>query len=159
MDRINQILNNPEYKQALQMNKEAEKDRIFCKHGIEHQLEVARIAYIISLEKGLPFLKEVIYAAALLHDIGRYLEYEGKLSHEQGSVKLAGTILEDSGFNKEECSMILDAIENHRSISIEELSFQSLLYKADKMSRNCFECNSKELCNWPEEKKNKKIFI
>lgn len=159
MDRVNEILNNHEYKLALQKNQEIEKSRIFCKHGIEHQLDVARIAYIISLEKGLFFTKEVIYAAALLHDIGRYLEYEGKLSHEQGSVKLAKTILADSGFNELESSMILDAIENHRNISDNELSFNTLLYKADKMSRNCFECSAKELCNWSDEKKNKKIII
>lgn len=159
MDRVNEILNNHEYRLALEKNLEAEKARIFCKHGIEHQLDVARIAYIISLEQELLFSKEVIYAAALLHDIGRYLEYEGKLSHDQGSVKLAKTILKDSGFNDAESSMILDAIENHRNISEHELSFHTLLYKADKMSRNCFECSAKELCKWSDEMKNKKIKI
>lgn len=159
MDRINRILIHPEYKQAMDKNFKAERKRIFCKHGIEHQLDVARIAYIMALEQGLPYSKELIYAASLLHDIGRYLEYEGKLSHEEGSVLLAKDILIDSGFSQEETGLILDGIKSHRTKDSDPKSFQGIIYMADKMSRNCFECNSRELCNWTEDKKNKGINI
>ena len=49
-----------------------ERDRKFCLHGIEHSLDTARIGYISILENGLPIDKELFYAAALLHDTGRY---------------------------------------------------------------------------------------
>lgn len=45
---------------------------------MSHLLDVARIAYIRNLEKGYGFRKDVIYAAAVLHDIGKALQYEEK---------------------------------------------------------------------------------
>ena len=49
---------------------------------MSHLLDVARIAYIRNLEKGYGFRKDVIYAAAVLHDIGKALQYEEKVPHE-----------------------------------------------------------------------------
>ena len=51
MERINKISEHPLWKLHMTQLKEAEKDRIFCKHGIEHLLDVARIAYIENLEQ------------------------------------------------------------------------------------------------------------
>ena len=39
---------------------------------MEHFLDVARLMYIYNLEDQAGFSKEMIYAAGLLHDIGRY---------------------------------------------------------------------------------------
>ena len=86
MDKVNEILNNEKYKKYLVMLEELEKDRVFCKHGIEHSLDVARIAYIRVLELELPYSKEIIYAIALLHDIGRVLEYKENIPHHKGSL-------------------------------------------------------------------------
>ncbi len=43
----------------------------YCRHGLEHLLDVARISYIQVLEDGLDYDENVLYAAALLHDIGK----------------------------------------------------------------------------------------
>ena len=74
MDKINEIFLNDKYVKLLNELNELEENRVFCKHGIEHFLDVARIAYIKVLENKLSYSKEVIYAIALLHDIGRVLE-------------------------------------------------------------------------------------
>ena len=70
-----------------------EQDRIFCRHDTTHFLDVARIAYIENLENGLGLAKEEIYAAALLHDIGRHLQYTRGIPHEQASAMEAEGIL------------------------------------------------------------------
>ena len=75
MNKVNEIINNKLFIDKIQKLKLIEKDRIFCKHGIEHLLDVARIAYIKNLEEKLGYDKEVIYGAALLHDLGR-VQYE-----------------------------------------------------------------------------------
>ena len=80
MERVNKICGHPVWKWHMERLAEYEKDRIFCRHGVEHLLDVARIAYIENLEKNSGLSKEIIYGAALLHDIGRYLQYtEGRL--------------------------------------------------------------------------------
>ena len=67
-----------------------EEDRIFCIHDIEHCLDVARISYILAFENGIKIDKEIVYGAALLHDIGRAISVE---NHEIESVKTAREIL------------------------------------------------------------------
>ena len=49
---------------------------------------MARIAYILNMEQDLGLEKEVIYAAAVLHDIGKYAQYEDGTPHEQSERKL-----------------------------------------------------------------------
>ena len=61
---------------------------------MSHLLDVARIAYIRNLEKGYGFRKDVIYAAAVLHDIGKALQYEEKVPHEIAGERIAGEILD-----------------------------------------------------------------
>ena len=78
MKQIDQIMAHPLFKEAMCGIEDAEQDRIFCRHGMEHCLDVARILYIMVLERNLPYRKDMIYATALLHDIGRYEEYRGE---------------------------------------------------------------------------------
>lgn len=155
MDKVNEILNNEKYKKYLVMLEELEKDRVFCKHGIEHSLDVARIAYIRVLELELPYSKEIIYAIALLHDIGRVLEYKENIPHHKGSLILSKEILYETSFEKEKIDKILKAISEHRDISTDELS--KVIYESDKLSRNCFLCKSERDCYWNMDKKNFKI--
>ena len=89
MKRIDQILFHPKYQYALAQIKTWEQDRQFCRHDIGHFLDVARLAYIHCLERGLDVKKDVIYAAALLHDIGRYRQYEAGIPHEEASFDCA----------------------------------------------------------------------
>ncbi len=111
MDKVNEILNNKDYKTYLEELSELEKERVFCNHTIEHFLDVSRIAYIRVLEEGLKYSKEVIYAIGLLHDIGRVLEYKEEIPHHEGSVIIAKDILKETSFTKEEKDEILKGIE------------------------------------------------
>ena len=53
MDRIDKILNHDLFLYHLGRNNAAEADRRFCRHGMVHFLDVARIGTIIALEEGL----------------------------------------------------------------------------------------------------------
>lgn len=155
MERVNRICSHPLWKESLKKIQELEQKRIFCRHTMEHFLDVARIAYIETLEKDLHISKEVIYGAALLHDIGRHLEYTQDIPHEQGSLQIAEEILKECGFEKEEQKEILSAIQGHRR---QETRFANdlagIIYRADKKSRNCAFCAAFQECNWEREKKN-----
>ena len=160
MERVNNIFKHKIYQQEVEKINCFELDRIYCKHGVEHQLEVARIAYITALEQKSSIEKELIYAAALLHDIGRGMQYESKIPHEKASVLLAEIILPECGFLENEINEILNAIDSHRENNKEKLSgLAELIYKADKKARNCFLCKSVDTCYWPEDKKNGSLEI
>ena len=95
MERANRICSHPLWKWHIEQLREAERERIFCRHGIEHLLDVARIAYIENLEQGYGISQEIIYAAALLHDIGRFLQYSQGIPHEIAGAQIAPEILAD----------------------------------------------------------------
>ena len=139
MENINKIINNNLYKESLENLKKYEEDRKFCNHTIEHFIDVARIAYILVLEENINVSKEVIYAIGLLHDIGRVKQYEEGINHDLASVEMSKEI-------------ILNGIENHRSESDNKL--EEIIYKADKLSRQCFNCKAEKECYWSKEKKN-----
>ena len=156
MNRVNRILFHAEYQHALEQIKIWERERKFCRHTLAHFLDVARLAYIRSLEKGLDVKKDVIYAAALLHDIGRHKQYEDGTPHEVASADLADKILPDCSYSREEQAQIRQAILGHRSAQGGECAdvLGRLLYRADKASRNCFACAARADCHWPDEKMN-----
>lgn len=161
MERVDKILNNNVYNQCMASIEKAEENREFCLHDTEHSLAVARIAYIMNLEQNLGFDKECIYAMALLHDIGRCREYEDGIPHHEAGSMLAVEILKSCGFSEEEIYDITSAISSHKQLSKDtsrkELKY--VLYKADKLSRNCFECKMYDECYWDEEKKNQTITL
>lgn len=155
MERVNRIIRHPLWTGALLQIEELEKDRRFCRHDLDHFLHVARMAYIENLEQSLDIPKEHIYAAALLHDIGRGLQYEKGIPHDQASAALAQGILTDCGFGEEEKGAIIDAICAHRRPETAKGNdLPGLIYRADKKSRNCFHCPAEKECNWSREKKN-----
>ena len=157
MSRIDRIIQNPQYVDTLKRLQVLETDRIFCRHDISHFMSVARLMWIEVLEQQLPVDREVVYAAALLHDIGRVAQMEHGIPHEQASAEFAKQILPDAGFNEKELSEVTAAILSHREdSSVSELG--KILYQADKRSRACWCCGASDLCNWPDEKKNKGIF-
>ena len=159
MDRIGNILSNKKFIKYLNKNEKREKARIFCKHTLEHFLDTARIAYIINLENNLNINKEYIYATALLHDIGKWKQYESGIPHEIASSTLAKTILEECSFSEEEIEIINEAILGHRKKEENPKDLIGVISLADKLSRNCFYCKSKDSCNWNDEKKNHSITI
>lgn len=165
MERIERIRNHPLYVSNQQRIDDMEVNRIFCCHGVNHSLDVARILYILVLEQGLSFDKDIIYATALLHDIGRGLQYEESVSHHEVGAQLAKEILTDCDYNEDEIAMITEAIAGHhtgKSYAEQEAdtlhdSFKDLFYRADKLSRNCFDCKASDECYWTQEKRNLQI--
>lgn len=157
MERIDQILQHPAYREALSKIEDLEKTRIFCGHDFTHFLDVARIAYIMNLEEGTKIPKAQIYAAALLHDIGRHEQYLYGTPHHEASAKIAGKILSECGFLEEEKANILEAILEHRAEPGNQSDLSAVLYRADKMSRPCYRCKAEPECHWSDTKKNNTI--
>ena len=158
--RLEAIRRHSLYQTSMHRLLELEQSRIFCRHGMEHLLDVARIAYIENLENHIGIDKELIYAAALLHDIGRGLQYTQGIPHDQAGAKLAEEILRDCGFDGEEQREILDAISSHRDIQSRDCrKLAGVLYRADKRSRMCGFCKASGECNWSEEKKNHQLYV
>ncbi|MGH4121650.1 MAG: HD domain-containing protein [Clostridium sp.] len=156
-DKINIIIENHSFQYNLKNIENLEKQREFCKHDMQHFLDVARLMYIINLENTLNIPKHMIYAAALLHDIGRGEEYENGTPHNTSSVEIASNILKQCNYDIEEIDEIIEAIGNHRNNTEKPNSLSYILYKCDKLSRNCASCSATYDCKWPVGKKNLKI--
>ncbi len=157
MARVNRILHNPHFQDCLGTLAHLEQGRIFCCHGIEHLLSVARLMYLQVLEEGLPLEKDLLYATALLHDIGRAVRYERGQAHAHASLPLAVAILGDSGFCQREIDQICQAIASHNRKDEAVDLLGAVLRCADKASRNCFCCAAREACYWQEQEKNQGV--
>lgn len=158
MERIDKILNHDLFLYHLHENETAEAQRCFCRHNMIHFLDVARIGMILNLEEKLCLDREWIYAAALLHDMGKHIQYEKGIPHELASGEIAPEILKECGFDDKETRVITEAILRHRDSSIaDEKSLKGILYRADKASRACFACDAEKECTWKDGKKNLQI--
>ena len=158
MDRIDKILEHPLFKKHLAENREAERDRIFCHHDMVHFLDVARIARILNGEEQYGQPVELVYAAALLHDLGKHLQYTDGIPHEQAGAGIAPEILADCGFNQKETDVIVNAILSHRDErTAMEKNLGGLLYRADKLSRPCYCCPAERECSWKDGRKNLRL--
>ncbi len=159
MERVNRIVSHVKYQAYLKEIEELEQERIFCRHQMGHFLSVARIAMLMKEEEGLFVDKELIYAAALLHDIGRGVQYQTGEPHEQASAKIAPEILSECFFQEAEISEILQAIIGHRDPeSARNTDLSGLLYRADKLSRECFCCKAKDECDKPLASRTMRIY-
>lgn len=169
--RADNILKNDDFKQAVRLIEQAEADRIYCRHGLAHLLDVARIGALLLHEKAadMPELVkeldiDMIYAAALVHDLGRAMEYADGTLHDKGSVIYAQKILPECGFDEGEVADIVMAVSHHRNEPAQQAGAYSrgqllceILYVADKKSRPCFACDAADTCKWPDEKKNARL--
>lgn len=158
MNRIDLIINNFLFKDQLNKIVLYEKSRIFCGHDLEHLLSVARIMIIKNLESQLGFQKEIIYSTALLHDIGRFKEYNHGVPHAVASADLSEKILVQCDFSDNEISLITSAILSHNSKG-DCSPLGQLLRSSDKLSRNCFACSAISECKWSQEKMNNTIKV
>lgn len=156
MERIDRILRDARVQDSLRRIEQLEQQRVFCRHGLEHLLDVARIAWILVLERQLPLPKDVVYGAALLHDLGRHRQYEEGVAHHLASAQLAEAILPDAGYSAAETAQIVTAIRQHGAQPQQDLLAQ-VLYRADKLSRNCFQCAAQGQCKWPPEERNRTV--
>lgn len=169
MKRVELLINDTLYSEYMKRNLEEEKEPKFCQHDFDHHLDVARIAYILVLEhndlnyfvrehglSGRLAGKEVIYAAGLLHDIGKWQEYKSGADHSSFGAKLARDILPRAFFNPSEVDLIARAIYEHRNISKDMSFLGERLHRADNLSRICSSCNFSSQCT---KKKNKELAI
>lgn len=160
MQAIDTIRRSPLFIENYKNLERVEKDRVFCRHQMTHLMDVARIAYIRNLEDELGFEKEVIYAAALLHDIGKARQYLEGIPHEIAGREIAEELLKQTDlFSCEERNAILQAILEHRRYSENMSKLGRLLYESDKLSRACYACPTEQECNWSEQKKNMQIRV
>lgn len=186
MKRIEKIRRHPEFIRQMKKISADERNREFCGHDMQHLLDVARIGYSISLERGLDLDKELIYAAALLHDLGRHLQYADGIPHAVAGAKLAKRIMIDCGFSDEESKTVAAAIAGHSASetkakpatlampgkcgigdrcrerpgsdrSRDITNLGLILYIADKKSRPCYDCKARDKCNWPPDRMNMQI--
>jgi len=159
MKRVDLLITDEFYTQYLQRNVEEEKEPKFCQHDFRHHLDVARIAYILVLEHndlnyfiqehglaGRLAAKEVIYAAGLLHDIGKWQEYKAGVDHASYGAKLARDILPRAFFNPQEVEIIARAVYEHRNISSNMSFLGERLHRADNLSRFCHKCDYNADC-------------
>ena len=152
---MDKILKHDLFIANMNKNQAAEAGRCFCRHDMVHFLDVARIGMILNLEEGQNLDKDLIYAASLLHDIGKHRQYDEGIPHEKASAEIAPAILQDCGFNEDETDVIIKAILAHRdSASAEKNGLTGILYRADKASRACFCCKAEKECDWKNGRKN-----
>ena len=137
-----------------------EERRVFCTHGPDHLASVARIAYIHVLEQGISYRKDVVYAAAFLHDIGKADQYHHGTPHEEAGARYAQEILEGIDvFTADEKDAIVTAVREHRRFSEDSSELGRILYAADKASRLCFDCAARAECSWSDTEKNLEVKI
>lgn len=158
MNTVHCLLHHDGFRQALSTIESNEQTRRFCRHGLDHALDVARICWILVLENHRDFSKETVYLAALLHDIGRSISNE---DHDSASVRLAQDWLGDCQAPDSVIAEVTAAIAAHRQrsavIDPASATLGELLALADKRSRACFRCAAASECYWPENVKNKTI--
>ena len=159
LELANLIISNKNYLRLVRELEELEKDRIFCGHDMEHFLSVARITVILCAEKCIDADPDVIYSAALLHDIGRIEEYTNGISHDEASAVTAAEILAEIGCPEHKKDEIIKLISSHRRSDSSDTVLGALFYTADKRSRSCFSCKAKDKCKWPEHKRNYTIGV
>lgn len=158
MKRVQILLKDTLYNEYIKNNVSEEAEK-YCRHDLHHHLDVARIAYILVLEQndlnyfvkesalsGKLAAKEVIYAASLLHDIGKWKEYQTGIDHAVLGARMARDILCRAYFTTDEAECICRAIYEHRNISKDMSFLGERLYRADNLSRVCSECEYKSDC-------------
>ena len=148
LKRISEILLNKKFIHYMNLIDKYEKDRIFCKHSFEHLVKTAEICYNLSCEYNIDEKKDIIFAAAFMHDLGRAYEYKDGISHEEHSIRISKEILSECEFNQSEIQKICETIGSHRKKCGNPDTFSDIFYLADKFSRNCPECLAYDDCYW-----------
>lgn len=169
MKRVEALINDKFYREYMKRNVDAETEPGLCQHDFRHHLDVARISYILVLEhndlnyfikeggiSGRLAAKEVIYAAGLTHDLGKWKEYKFGVDHASFGARLAREILPRVLFNPIEVDVICRAIYEHRNISRDMSFLGERLHRADNLSRICMECELRGKC---PKSKNKEINV
>lgn len=99
--------------------------------GYEHCLRVYTLARELGRTEELAFDPELLYIAALLHDIGLYKAYARRKEseHARRSSAVAEQLLRDAYFPAQDTETVLDAIEHHPPGALSGVSVESALLK------------------------------
>lgn len=166
MDRVKAIINHPLYGEYLEKNAQREKERRFCKHDYQHMYDVARASYNMLMDNGgireiisrgvsgQESVREVIYAAGLLHDIARWVQYDTGEDHALAGSRLARPIMEYAGFDARETALALRAIREHRRGGQGASLLGKTLCLADDLTRPCAKCDARLDCYKFEQMEN-----
>ncbi len=165
MEYTSRLLKNESFLSTLQEIRQFETDRIYCHHEIGHALDVCRIAWIHYLEDHLHAhtdedwtqIKDRIYVAGLLHDIGRAEQYATGVHHSVTGVRLARQMLEEIRYPETWTRETLQIITEHYGRDEKENREKSIgfyIEQADHLSRNCFCCEAQESCKWKQSERN-----
>ncbi|HBV99304.1 MAG TPA: phosphohydrolase [Desulfotomaculum sp.] len=159
LGRIGAVRKDPFYLDCLLLNGERERDRLFCRHDYRHMVLVSQISWrIIKQTDGLESLikteglsgkmsaLEVVYAAGLLHDMGRWRQYDTGEDHALAGSAMAGSVLKRAGFSEREAMVVIRAIREHRKALPGQSYLGRVLCLADDLSRPCRSCNVRLDC-------------
>lgn len=167
-EQIDRLLQHPKYRARLELLQEMEQNRIYCGHNLEHFMKVGCIAEQVVVKNELPFSEDVIFGAALLHDVGRVEQYRQGISHEKASVAFAREILFSLNWDVSDIEMVCEAIgsHSHRQCAADRwekmsalVSLAEVISFADQFSRTCYRCHVADTCKWKEEEKINKAFF
>jgi uncharacterized protein len=102
-------------------------------HSFEHTMRVFSIAR--ELAEDCSVSKEVLEAAALLHDVGRPDEDVTGVSHSISSGEMSKPLLKELGYTEDEIERIVNAIRTHRfSEGLEPDTMEGMILSdADKL--------------------------
>ena len=168
-DKIKAILNHKEFIKRNKLIDMYEMGRKFCLHNLQHFLNTSRITYILVLEndqykklfpgRDMGEIKELVYAAGFLHDLGRVEQYLEGTDHALVGSEIAKNIMEDVGFAAENIKIVCQAIGEHREYKKTNSLFGRKLYEGDKLSRQCKGCKVFDECKIElKYKRDKKIY-
>ena len=80
MEYVARLLHQEQYRKTVKKIARLEADRIYCRHNMEHFMDVARLAQIRNLKEQLGLDEEMIYLYAALHG---FVGVTVKLSHRR----------------------------------------------------------------------------
>ena len=137
---IDRILSDERYLKKINRLNEIEKDRIYCKHDLDHFQEVYQILSILSSRRGLDDSRNMSKTMAYFHDIGRADSYDGY--HRKSSSDFARILLGEYYYIDN--NIVEDSLRD---------TWAKLLRISDQLSRNCYICKANEICKWLEGEK------
>ena len=126
---------NPELKQYIAENIFPQYSKNDKGHGLLHILEVIRRSFALNQNLNLGLNKNMIYAIASCHDLGKYINSD---IHEKIA---AETFIKDENmkrfFSDEQRTTIKEAIEDHRSSKKDHprTKYGELISSADRNTR------------------------
>ena len=126
---------NPSLKKYIKENVFPQYEKNDKGHGILHILEVIRRSFTLNQNLNLELDKNMIYAIASCHDLGKYIDSD---IHEKIA---AGIFIKDNNmkqfFDDEQRITIKEAIEDHRSSKKDHprTKYGELISSADRNTR------------------------